>query len=539
VKQVFFFLISGFLYLNSISAQNSNQSVQEKIDWREQIIYMALTDRFFNGNPENDTLGASGCFDPSNPFMYHGGDIEGFIQKVNYLKELGITALWTSPLYEQVPKHAINAGRDDERDDTPSCGYHGYVINFRNPDDQAVEPKFGTPEDVKKLINELKSNDILMIFDMLVNQAGWNADIVETNPNWFNKLEDHGNDNSCAYLDVTHMCIYGLPDFKIDDPVVGEEVRKYLNEMSKAWVRDYDIAGIRFDAPMLVPSTYFPEWFEEVRSVKNDLFIFAETYDYRRPKNYKDYLNAGFNGTLNFYLQGALKETFAKGNSTNIIADHMNYTIEDLGLEQTQLMVNFIDNHDVERFMSYENKLTSNDVRRHHLGLIALLTLPGIPQIYYGNEIGAYGSYPDNRRDMPAWVWNERNSKNKKEGYLPQPDNTFELTKQLIMLRKSNEVFTKGNYIEVYRQGEISENNVYGFLRSYNNKFALVVINNGSYKTGEFLIDLSENLPASVIKNIGSKIKSSIEFNSSDIILKQNGKVELNLDPKSACIYLF
>jgi hypothetical protein len=87
VKQVFFFLISGFLYLNSISAQNSNQSVQEKIDWREQIIYMALTDRFFNGNPENDTLGASGCFDPSNPFMYHGGDIEGFIQKVNYLKE--------------------------------------------------------------------------------------------------------------------------------------------------------------------------------------------------------------------------------------------------------------------------------------------------------------------------------------------------------------------------------------------------------------------------------------------------------------------
>ncbi len=367
---LFIFHTLNFAQLNSNGG--SNDPANNKIDWREQIIYMALTDRFFNGDSSNDELGACDCYDPSNPLMYHGGDIAGFSQKLDYLKELGITALWTSPLYEQVPKHAVNAGRDEERDDTPACGYHGYVINFRYPDDRAVEPKFGTSDEVHNLIAELKKNDIHMIFDMLVNQAGWNADIVEAKPDWFNKLEDDGKNNDCAYLDVYHMCIYGLPDFKIDDPIIGAEVREYLNNMSAGWIEEYDIAGIRFDAPMLVPPTYFPEWFETVRNVKSDLFIFAETYDYNRPKNYKPYLEAGFNGTLNFYLQGAFKETFAYGNSTNVIAENMKNTIEDLGLEQTQLMVNFIDNHDITRFMTHdrgETGLISEDVRRQHLAL--------------------------------------------------------------------------------------------------------------------------------------------------------------------------
>ncbi len=127
-----FILVSLMLSCEKKSMEQKN----EKIDWQEQIIYMALTDRFYNGGQQNDEAGNSGCFDPENPFMYHGGDIAGFVEKMDYLKELGITALWTSPLYEQVPRHAINAGRDEERDDTPSCGYHGYVINFRYPDNR-------------------------------------------------------------------------------------------------------------------------------------------------------------------------------------------------------------------------------------------------------------------------------------------------------------------------------------------------------------------------------------------------------------------
>ncbi len=527
-----FILVSLMLSCEKKSMEQEN----EKIDWQEQIIYMALTDRFYNGSQQNDEAGNSGCFDPENPFMYHGGDIAGFVEKMDYLKELGITALWTSPLYEQVPRHAINAGRDEERDDTPSCGYHGYVINFRYPDNRGVEPKFGTPDEVKTLIKELKKNNMNIIFDMLVNQAGWNADIVSKKPEWFNRLKDDEKDNKCAYLDLEHMCIYGLPDFKIDDPEVGAEVRNYLNEMSKGWIKEYNIDGIRFDAPMLVPKSYFPEWFREVRSVKKDLFVFAETYDYNRPGNYKPYLERGFDGTLNFYLQGGFKKTFAKEMSTDIIADNMKNTIADLGIEQTRLMVNFIDNHDIARFMTNTDggpALISDDSRRQHLALIALMTLPGIPQVYYGNELGAYGGYPDNRLDMPGWAWNKDNRTGEHENHMKGAGKTFELTKKLIRIRKSESALTKGNYTELIREDNGKNPNVFGFYREFEDNRVVVVINNSPEPTGEFTIDFSltginNDFVCVDILNYGAPEKLEIS----------SGKAEVNMEGKTAGIYL-
>jgi glycosidase len=295
---------------------------------------------------------------------------------------------------------------------------------------------------------------------------------------------------------------------------------------------------------MLVPPMYFPEWFETVRNVRSDLFIFAETYDYNRPENYKSYLEAGFNGTLNFYLQGAFKETFAYGNSTNVIAENMKNTIEDLGLEQTQLMVNFIDNHDITRFMTHdrgETGLITEDVRRHQLALTSLLTLPGIPQIYYGNEIGALGSYPNNRRDMPEWVWDETARRGNHPNFLSDADKTFELTKKLISIRKSNPALTKGSYFEIVRQGSDSNPNIYIFLREFEQYKILVIINNDESPMENYNIDLkqTEIINSGLNQNLmNCEMKDLLKFGAPASLEISNGEFAFDMKSKSAGIYL-
>ena len=102
------------------------------VDWRRQVLYLVMPDRFVNGDTQNDELGVPGCFDPSSPVRYHGGDLAGLEGRLDYLEELGVTALWTTPVYAQT------TGRKDR-----PCPYHGYWADFAVPDDGRVEPRLG------------------------------------------------------------------------------------------------------------------------------------------------------------------------------------------------------------------------------------------------------------------------------------------------------------------------------------------------------------------------------------------------------------
>ncbi|WP_268239757.1 alpha-amylase family glycosyl hydrolase, partial [Deinococcus roseus] len=163
--------------------------------WRKQVIYLLIPDRFSNGNTANDNAGAANCFDPASGTKFHGGDLQGVRNKISYIKSLGATTVWTTPVYKQVGLVGS------------SCGYHGYWANFtNNAADTSVEPKLGSSSDLTGLISDLHlpANNMKFMMDMVVNHAGYGATVASTNPTWFHS-NCTGNDITCP--------LSGLPDF--------------------------------------------------------------------------------------------------------------------------------------------------------------------------------------------------------------------------------------------------------------------------------------------------------------------------------------
>jgi alpha-amylase len=140
---------------------------EEPVAWKREVIYLVLPDRFQNGDLGNDALGQPDCTDPTNPKLFHGGDLRGLRERIPYLRDLGVTAVWITPLYAQVPR------KDG------ACGYHGYWADLGEPDDGAMEPKLGTPDDVSALVDDLHASGMKLIVDLVVNHAGRGARIAQ------------------------------------------------------------------------------------------------------------------------------------------------------------------------------------------------------------------------------------------------------------------------------------------------------------------------------------------------------------------------
>jgi glycosidase len=430
------------------------------IDWRHQVIYLALVDRFFNGSTANDNLGLPGCFDPTNPQLFHGGDYVGMTQKLPYLTELGASALWVTPAYQQATGP------------TGRCGYHGYWADYTEPDDGAIEPRFGTAAELSQLIQALHSNGTRFILDMVVNHAGDGARIATQHPDWFH---DPATCNSLG--DPAIYCPYraGIHDFAQEIPAVAD----YLDNASAGWAQRFQLDGIRMDtAKYVLPSYFHDHWVPAMRAAR-PLFLVAEVFS-ENAADLKPYLDAGFDSTFNFPLRRALINSFALGGSVDAIAS----VIAD---EQTRYgdralyLVNLLDNHDTGRFASEPGALADDELqKRFRLGLIALFTLPGIPQIYTGDELGILGGNdPDNRRDMPSWAWTAADRAGAHTGAMSDAAGTFSLVQRLIAARAKNVALSEGSYKELWTQNG-GANNLYVFLRSSNDARVIAAFNNGT-----------------------------------------------------------
>jgi glycosidase len=401
--------------------------------WRSQIIYLAMPDRFANGDPSNDAAGQPGCFDPTSPTLFHGGDLAGLRAKIPYLRDLGVTAVWLTPLYAQTP---LRFG---------ACGYHGYWADFTTPDDGAIEPKMGSLADATGLVADLHAAGMKLVLDMVVNHSGRNARIVQEEPSWFH------DPATCASLgDPKIYCpLSGLPDFAQENPIVAG----YLTAMSRAWALRVGPDGIRMDTAQHVPASYFASsWNPAVRGVRGDLFTVAEVFDEGAYTNFLPELGAGFDSVFDFPLHRALVNAIALGGSMDLVADSALSSIAAWGIDRALMKTSFIDNHDVTRFAS-EAPATVTPAElaaRHSLALAAIFTLPGIPQLYYGDELGALGAAPDNRRDMPGWAW-DASTRAPHAGFLPDPQAIFALTQALIAIRRANAALSSGGYKELWR----------------------------------------------------------------------------------------
>lgn len=506
--------------------------------WRQQVIYLVFPDRFQNGDDQNDDLGESDCFDPNSPTKFHGGDFKGLQERIDYLKELGVTAVWATPVNKQV---GLVKGDDNNPD---SCGYHGYWADLTEPDDGATEPKLGKNEELTRLIEDLHDNDIKFIMDQVVNHAGYDATILKQHPDWFPERPDC-NDNEQV------MCrLSGLPDLDFRN----SEAVDYITQQSKGWVERFALDGVRMDTIKHVPVQYFKDtWVPQVNQVRSDIFLVGEFLDKENLAKLKPFIDAGFDSVFNFPLQKAMVDTFAKGQSVDLVAKRLQETLTTFGVDRTLLLTNLLDNHDLPRFMDElcreeECGLSDDEIRRrYHLALGSLFTLPGIPQLYYGDEIGMYGDRdlskpdPENRRDMPDWAWTSTDRTTGEGEFLPNPQETFSSVQKLISIRQNNPALHSGYYAEMWRQNGRQNSDVYAFFRGLGNNRIIVVMNNGTLASGLIPIDIQANTDIKeedrAALNDGTVLEELLEAGAPSSLTVTNSTLNIDLPPKTIGIY--
>ncbi|WP_338781010.1 alpha-amylase family glycosyl hydrolase [Metabacillus sp. FJAT-52054] len=463
------FALLLILPFQTVSAADSDAS-----GWQDERIYFLMVDRFANGDPSND-LDA----DRSNPSAYHGGDFKGITKKLDYLKEMGFTAIWLTPVFE-------NEGQ----------GYHGYWISdFRN-----TEEHFGTMEEFKTLVKEAHKRDIKVLLDFVVNHTGYQHEWLNDSnkKNWFHEKQELTNWES--QKDLENNWLYGLPDLNQENP----ETRKYLLDTAKWWITETDIDGYRLDTVRHVPKDFWAEFAKEVKSVKKDFFLLGEVWS-DDPAYLAEYEKTGIDSFVDYPFYEEASEIFSKsGQSAAPLIDV--WKRNEHYYKSPYLLGTFLDNHDNIRFTRKALINQEPPGIRWKLGLTYLFTAPGIPIVYYGSEIALDGAAdPDNRRMMD-----------------------FRADKELITyitklnsIRGRESVLVKGNMEKLYDDKGLTV-----FKRSYKGDTVVVAINN-SDKTGKAA------LPADVL----AKGKELNGYLTGEAVKESDKGYELVLDRETAEIY--
>jgi alpha-amylase len=259
-----------------------------------------------------------------------------------------------------------------------------------------------------------------------------------------------------------------------------------------------------------VPIQYFhDQWIPAVRAERPTLFLLAEVMNgsgpYSSVASLRSFLDAGFDSAFNFWLRDAMVTTVGQGNNLDALASVVSETWKQLGEDRSLNVCNILDNHDMARFANVPGLGVGEDEiqRRSHLALALLFTLPGIPQLYYGDEIGMYGqpgpSGDLQRRPMPEWAWTAegrrkpRSNRDSQEPHLclPYPDTTFRFCHDLIALRDANSALYDGYYAELWRPN--GGQNVYAFLRAAPDNRIIVVVNESNEPIGPLAIPIRGN----------------------------------------------
>ena len=362
-----------------------------------------------------------------------------------------------------------------------------------------------------------------LIIDLVVNHTGRDATLAtNAHPDWFHSAA------TCAALGASQIfCpLNGLPDFAQEDPAVAN----YLTTVSGNWVSRLEPDGIRMDTAVNVLPSYFAKSFVPgVRAKKGNLFLLAEVFDGGPFSGHiQPVLQTGFDSTFNYPLHFALAAAFAQGGSMDLVAANIDSAIATLGIAQTRMLTTMLDNHDVPRFMTNAAAGTAPAElgSRYALAMTALFTLPGIPQIYQGDELGAFDT--DNRRDMPIAAFYVAGRATLGTGYLPNPAAIFRRTQKLIELRRANDALSAGDYTESWRPNGASTNALI-FTRQTADETVIVAINAGASATGPLSIRSKVADGTALIELLGEGAPAAITASG--------GRLAIYLPAKTAAIY--
>lgn len=341
---------------------------QEKAErnWQDETIYSIMIDRFNNGDNSNDFE-----VDTRNPLAYHGGDFEGIIMQLDYIKDMGFTTILLSPIFD-----------NDEN------GYHGYAINdFYMPDEH-----FGSLESFKTLVNEAHKRDLKVVFDFVVNYVSSGHEWTEEpdKGDWFLQTEERTSQDQLglSWLD-------GLRELNLANP----EVKNYLVNAGTWWVKETGVDGYRLNHFNHVPNDFWGDFSGAVKGLNPDFYLLAEVAP-EDSSTIQDLEKIGIIGFADYTFNQPLRAAFAQPDQpmTELISA---VTEREKLYKDSSLVVKFMDNHQTSRFTTDAAKLNEHPGARWKMALTYLYTTPGIPMVFYGSEIAlAGGEAPDNFQQM-------------------------------------------------------------------------------------------------------------------------------------------
>jgi neopullulanase len=452
-------------YIYELKARNQKQTAF--VD-QSDIIYLITPDRFANGDEKNDSV--AGMMEPGNRSFHsgrHGGDLQGVINKLDYLENLGVTSLWLNPVVEN---------------NMPAYSYHGYAIT----DYYKVDPRYGSNALYRELSQKLHERKMKLIIDMVFNHCGLEHWWMKDAPfaDW---IHDTGNyqetnhaiaafsDPYAATTDLQRMergwFVPSMPDLNHGNPFMAN----YLIQNSIWWVEDANLDGIRMDTYPYNDPSVMQQWTARVRKEYPNIYLLGETWvtneateAYWGPQKNGSTFNSGLTSITDFPLCEAVKKGFAKDGDVKILYETLS---RDFLYGNSFSNTTFVDNHDMDRLFFSLGK----DVDRLNLAMTFLLTTRGIPQLYYGTEIlmDKAGHHGDIRQDFDGgWTADTRNAFDR-ANLTPEESKAFDHVQKLNLLRKNNATLQAGSLKHF-----MPEANVYAYCREKDGERIMIFLNN-------------------------------------------------------------
>lgn len=469
------------------------------------VLYMLMPDRFANGDTKNDQIKGMNKYvcDRTKPSLRHGGDLEGIRKHLDYFTNLGVTALWFTPVLE-----------NNSPDTNGFSTYHGYATT----DYYKVDPRFGTNEEYRQLIDEAHRKGLKVVMDMIFNHCGFEHPWLKELPSddWLNEPEwlkegtgsgrdektgmPNGTKTNSKYLQTSYKLtpvldpyaskidlketvdgwfVPSMPDLNQRNP----HVIKYLIQNSIWWIETAGINGIRMDTYPYADRKAMALWMKTLNEEYPNFNVVGETWNTEPAFTaawQKDSKLSNINSNLKTVMDFSFFEKInkAKNEETDGWWDGLNRIYnslaEDYLYENPRDVMAFIENHDTDRFLGH-----GQDVAALKQALALLLTMNRIPQLYYGTEVLLNGtkekSDGDVRQDFPGGFPGDAHTAFTAEGRSTAQNEMFNWLSKLLHWRQGNEVITQGKQIQF-----IPHQGVYVLARQYQGRSVLTILNGTS-----------------------------------------------------------
>ena len=442
------------------------------------VMYLITPDRFVNGDLENDEI--DGMLEKLGDDDYdrHGGDLQGIINNLDYIEDLGFTSIWLNPALENNMEKA---------------SYHGYSTT----DYYQVDPRFGTNQKFKELTQKASEKGIKIIMDIIPNHCGSEHWFFKDPPtyDWFNNQDQYKNtshiresvqDVHASEIDKREHTdgwfVETMPDLNQRNPLVS----KYFIQNALWWIEFANLAGLRVDTYPYSDKDFMGDWTQAIMEEYPNFNIVGEEWSpnpaitsyWQKGKsnhdNYVSYLPSLMDFPIQIAFIESLKDDFGWGRGFKKIYKML---ANDFLYADPYNLVIFPDNHDMTRFFTQVN----NDMDLFKMGIVFYATMRGIPQFFYGTEIlmdsnKSPGSHGLIRSNLPGgWPGDEVNAFTRK-GLTKDQIQTLNFFKKILNWRKSNEVIHHGKLIQFAPKPD-GWDEIYSYYRTYNGKRVWVIFN--------------------------------------------------------------